>query len=689
MRDKEGMTQLVACQRQMQRHGVRRLLVISGDATWSAQQARQIAATTAGDWLWISPDVQSDRRTVSPESANQLLGQAFLHGVFDARQGLNVEALAAFSGVLQAGSWLLLLVPDWQNWPTTLDLDSRRWSEQPDAIATPRFIQRFCREIHADPQALVWRQEQAFTPRLLTDAPHWQPPHGEPTRHQQAILDRLLQAEDGVWVLTAARGRGKSTLSGMLVQQWPGRCWLTAPSRASGSRLEEQSGQGAMFWAPDALLAHLEQGNAADADWLLIDEAAAIPTPLLSRLIAFFPRVLLTTTVQGYEGTGRGFVLKFCASLPNWQDLRLTAPIRWAEGDPLETLLDKVLLFNEPDPQALPPNDPRPLRIEHFTADLWTQYPARLEAFYHLLTRAHYRTSPLDLRRLLDAPGMSFSAALRDEDIAAALWLVDEGGLDAALAHEVWAGRRRPRGNLVAQSLAAHGGFASAAVMSSRRITRIAVTPASRRQGIASALVAAQRLQAAREGRDYLSVSFGFTPSLWHFWQHCGFRMVRVGNQREASSGCYAAMAMLPLSDAGTRLCDEAVRQFTRNARQIPADVARCLVDGHSQPEAENAPSLEEADWRELAGFAFASRALDSSQSALCRLLSLSPLPLPALRARLELGLEGAAIVAQCKLSGKKALLKQYRDETRQALQHLDASQTSAWQRFAQPAASP
>lgn len=53
------------------------------------------------------------------------------------------------------------------------------------------------------------------------------------------------------------------------------------------------------------------------ASWLIVDEAAAIPGPLLRQLVTRFPRTLLTTTVQGYEGTGRGFLLKFCASFPH------------------------------------------------------------------------------------------------------------------------------------------------------------------------------------------------------------------------------------------------------------------------------------------------------------------------------------------------------------------------------------
>lgn len=46
-------------------------------------------------------------------------------------------------------------------------------------------------------------------------------------------------------------------------------------------------------------------------------------------------------------------------------------------------------------------------------------------------------------------------------------------------------------------------------------------------------------------GYDYLSVSFGYTAELWRFWQRCGFTLVRLGTHREASSGCYTAMALI------------------------------------------------------------------------------------------------------------------------------------------------
>ncbi|MDR3430551.1 MAG: GNAT family N-acetyltransferase [Rouxiella aceris] len=682
--DEQRLTvQLSQCQQQMLRQGMRRLLILSGEAAWCEQQALQIIGCFSGDWLWVSDRPQPGVRTEAATAVRHLLGQECLHGVFDARESLNVEALAAFSGLLRAGSWLIMLVPPWLQWASRPDLDSLRWSEQSAAIATPRFINRFCQSVEADDRVLLWRQHQLCQVNMLAPATDWFLPTGEPTPDQQAILAQLLPAEPGIWVLTAARGRGKSTLAGMLVQQWPGSCWLCAPSRAAGQRLSEQSGQAARFWAPDALLAYCESGAPVDADWLLIDEAAAIPTPLLTRLLVFFPRVLLTTTVQGYEGTGRGFLLKFCASLAQWHDLRLEAPVRWASHDPLETLLDDILLSREPP--ALPADNsaPAPMAFLQFDATTWDEHPERLSAFYSLLTSAHYRTTPLDLRRLLDAPGMSFAVACQREQLVAALWLVEEGGLAPSLAHEIWAGRRRPRGNLVAQSLAAHGGFPAAAVMRSRRVSRIAVVAACRRQGVARQLIAAQCEFAATQGLDYLSVSFGFTEALGQFWQACGFQLVRVGGQREASSGCYAAMAILPLSAEGSRLCQLATEQLCRDRAQLPREVASYLPLVSPSPADPDNSALNEADWRELAGFAYAHRSLDSSRSALRRLLALSVLALPTLRASVERQQSLAATVVQFALGGKKALLRRWREETHQALQQLNAGLATQWRDYA------
>ncbi|HFT8242079.1 TPA: tRNA(Met) cytidine acetyltransferase TmcA [Yersinia enterocolitica] len=669
---------IIASQALMAQQGHRRLLVLSGDADWARQQAINLSEQLPGDWLWIGDHFPPGANGILPTAAKTLLGQEGLHGVFDATNGLNTEALAVLAGVLRAGSWLLLLVPAWDDWALLPDSDSLRWSEQSAPISTPNFIRHMQRQLLASPDVFLWQQGQLPPVPQFAARPNWQPPDGTPTTEQQVILQRLMQARQGVWVLTAARGRGKSTLAGMLVAQSAGHCWVTGPGKAATQVLSQRAGDRARFWAPDALLEYCQQHDVSGVDWLLIDEAAAIPTALLSALLAHFPRALLTTTVQGYEGTGRGFLLKFCATLSDWHHLTLTDPIRWASHDPLEQIIDDIMLFDDDRiNDKLSPTESATTSIDITVCEQsdWLSNSELLRHFYGLLSSAHYRTTPLDLRRLMDAPGMHFSAAKVADSVVGALWLVDEGGLESALAHAVWAGQRRPKGSLVAQSLAAHSGQWQAPILLSRRISRVAVAPLWRQQGIARQMIAAEQARAQREGLDFLSVSFGYTVELACFWHACGFHLVRIGSHKEASSGCYAAMAVLPLSRAGKMLCEAARQQLVRDWYWLQQWIGLETPVSLFPPEQPDI-TLNDDDWLELAGFAFALRPLEASLPALQRLLLQDKAlqikaPLPALRQYLQQGRTTAEIVHHLGLSGRKALVSKWRQEAAEAMAEL------------------
>lgn len=654
------LTALHTLTAQMKREGIRRLLVLSGEERWCFDHALKLRDALPGDWLWISPQPDAENHC-SPSALQTLLGREFRHAVFDARQGFDAAAFAALSGTLKAGSWLVLLLPVWDEWENQPDADSLRWSDCPDPIATPHFVQHFKRVLTANNDAILWRQNQPFSLAHFTPRTDWHPATGAPQPEQQQLLQQLLTLPPGVAAVTAARGRGKSALAGQLISRIAGSAIVTAPAKAATDVLAQFAGEKFRFIAPDALLASDEQ-----ADWLVVDEAAAIPAPLLHQLVSRFPRTLLTTTVQGYEGTGRGFLLKFCARFPHLHRFELQQPIRWAQGCPLEKMVSEALVFDDENFTHTPQGN---IVISAFEQTLWRSEPETPLKVYQLLSGAHYRTSPLDLRRMMDAPGQHFLQAAGENEIAGALWLVDEGGLSQELSQAVWAGLRRPRGNLVAQSLAAHGSNPLAATLRGRRVSRIAVHPARQREGTGQQLIAGA-LQYTQD-LDYLSVSFGYTGELWRFWQRCGFVLVRMGNHREASSGCYTAMALLPMSDAGKQLAEREHYRLRRDAQAL------AQWNGEMLPvDPLNDAVLSDDDWLELAGFAFAHRPLLTSLGCLMRLLQTSELALPALRGRLQKNASDAQLCTTLKLSGRKLLLVRQREEAAQALFALDDVRT-------------
>lgn len=654
---------LTALSAQMADQGIRRLLVIAGEGEVCLQQANHLRISLPGDWLWVGESTDWPLHC-APRALTTLLGREFTHAVLDARYGFDVAALAALSGTLKPGSFLVLLAPPLDAWAQRPDNDSCRWSDTAEPIATPRFVEHFCRALRQDENVMLWSHAHPFRPPDFSARPAWHAATGAPEEEQRAILAELAAMPPGVMVVTAPRGRGKSALAGMHIARLATSAIVTAPGRSATDVLAHYAGE-MTFIAPDALLSRIAQGEPL-SEWLVVDEAAAIPGPLLTTLVSAFRYVLLTTTVQGYEGTGQGFLLKFCAGFPHLIHHQLHTPLRWAEGCPLEAFINRVLLFDDVSALTKPTGEATILSLDQ---SAWSTHPSLPSALYRLLASAHYRTSPLDLRRMMDAPGQHFWLTKTPDALLAALWLVEEGGLSAGLSQAVWAGFRRPRGNLVAQSLAAHGGSPLAATLRGLRVSRIAVHPSRQREGLGQALITHARQHVT--GCDYLSVSFGYTASLWHFWQRCGFQLVRLGSHREASSGCYTAMAVLPLTAAGQVLAANEQRRLARDLPWLDAWKGEKLPLTVS-PET----TLNNDDWQELAGFAFAHRPLSSATGALQRLLMQVDLPLNALRMQLTEKRSEADICHARALSGRKALLVAQRQEAASALSLLDPERT-------------
>ena len=540
--------------------------------------------------------------------ATNLLGQEFEHILFDGRNGIHLEALAIAAGTLKMSGTLCLVLSDWENLSLQLDQDSLRWNGNQSAIATPNFIYHFkqCIEHYHFP---ILREESAveFSPIFYSNEHH-----KNATLAQQQIIETILQAQRDIYFLTAKRGRGKSALLGMLANQIQAPVYLTAPNKSAVHSVIEFSEGGIEFIAPDELAIRLQtEPKFSQSAWLLVDEAAMIPLPLLQEYSQYFQHIVFSTTIHSYEGTGRGFELKFKRKIHRtFQHFELKNPLRWQENDPLEQFIDDLLLLNaEDDFQQFPFQPHLPYQIRE------AQKPPHIADFYGLMTLAHYRTSPLDLRRLLDGENQCFYFAEYQQNLLGAIWALEEGNMaDDELIIQIQQGKRRPKGNLVPQALCFYENLPQACKLRSLRISRIAVQPNWQKQGIG------QNLMKFMENSevDFLSVSFGYTDELAKFWQKCGFVLVHLGEHQEASSGCYSAIALRGLSKEGLALVDTAHKQFQRNI----------LLSFH--PFAINFQQnqldwqLDEFDWVSLKNFANFHRTLFSSIPAIRRLLKLA-----------------------------------------------------------------
>jgi tRNA(Met) cytidine acetyltransferase len=388
--------------------------------------------------------------------------------------------------------------------------------------------------------------------------------------------------------------------------------------------LPRERHQAIAFRAPDELLRDTPQ-----ADVLLVDEAAAIPAPLLEGLLIRYSRIAFATTVHGYEGTGRGFAVRFNRSLDrysnSWKQLTLAEPIRWAADDPLERLVFRMLLLdaNATPDSVLQKVDVDRCTIERLDRDQLLADETKLSELFGLLVLAHYRTRPLDMRHLLDGPNLSVYALCRGQHVAATALVADEGGFDAATARAIAAGRTRPHGHLLPETLAAHQGLAEAPGLRAARIMRIAVHPGVQRRGLGLQLVRHITREAAAAGYDYIGSSFGASSELLEFWKRPGWLPVRVSIQAGASSGYHSVVLLKALSAEGERLVVRARERFFAHFPHQLSDSLRNL-----EPElvcsvmrgAAHAVPLSDADWQDVEAFALQQRLPEVAIGALWRL---------------------------------------------------------------------
>lgn len=293
-----------------------------------------------------------------------------------------------------------------------------------------------------------------------------------------AIAEKTLQS---TVTLTAARGRGKSAALGVAIAaaiaHGYSNIFITSPSPENLKTLFEF-----VFKGFDALgyLDHVDytiiQSTNPDfnkaivrvnvhrqhrqtiqyiqpqdaytlgqAELLVIDEAAAIPLPLVRKLMGPY-LVFMASTINGYEGTGRSLSLKLIQQLREQsrggsknasseqiadrstgkeakggsgvslggrtlREITLSEPIRYAQGDAVEKWMNRLLCLDATLPRNSNPRGcphPSQCQLLHVNRDtLFSFHPVSekfLQQMMALYVASHYKNSPNDLQLMSDAP---------------------------------------------------------------------------------------------------------------------------------------------------------------------------------------------------------------------------------------------------------------------------------------------
>ncbi|KAI0695980.1 GNAT acetyltransferase 2-domain-containing protein [Cytidiella melzeri] len=262
------------------------------------------------------------------------------------------------------------------------------------------------------------------------------------------------------------------------------------------------------------------------AELVIIDEAAAIPLPLVRNLIGPY-LVFMASTINGYEGTGRSLSLKLVQQLREstrpsltknvaaneddaapstsqkgtakappkartLREMKLETPIRYSAGDKIEKWLNGLLCLDATVlPKASHQGCPHPSECELFYVSrdtLFSFHPASevfLQRMMALYVASHYKNQPNDLQLLSDAPAHHLFVLLhpiKDDDShlpepLVVLQVALEGKISKAAIMEGLSRGYRTGGDMIPWLITQQFQESKFALLSGARIVRIATHP--------------------------------------------------------------------------------------------------------------------------------------------------------------------------------------------------------------------
>ncbi|EMD40168.1 hypothetical protein CERSUDRAFT_46607 [Gelatoporia subvermispora B] len=526
----------------------------------------------------------TDIRYTYYKESQKILGQTFGMCVLQDFEAITPNLLARTIETVEGGGLVVILLKSMaslrQLYTMTMDVHARYRTSAHDSVVA-RFNERFILSLGSCEDCLVLDDELNVLPisrgkdikpieedrgkgkaeselKDLKESLADTKPVGELVKlaktidQAQAILtfvDAIAEKTlSSTVTLTASRGRGKSAALGLAIAaalaHGYSNIFVTSPSPENLKTLFEF-----IFKGLDALgyEEHLDYDIAqstnpefnkaiyiqpqdahvlGQAELVIIDEAAAIPLPLVRNLMGPY-LVFMASTINGYEGTGRSLSLKLIQQLREstrpsltkdaapaddaaasssskkslakappkartLREIKLETPIRYGAGDKVEKWLNALLCL---DATVLPRTSiqscPHPSQCELFYVSrdtLFSYHPASevfLQRMMALYVASHYKNQPNDLQLLSDAPAHHLFVLLppiKDDESTlpeplVVLQVALEGNISKQSILEGLSRGYRAGGDMIPWLLSQQFQESKFALLSGARIVRIATHP--------------------------------------------------------------------------------------------------------------------------------------------------------------------------------------------------------------------
>ncbi len=306
---------------------------------------------------------------------------------------------------------------------------------------------------------------------------------------------------------------------------------------------------------------------------IAVDEVASIGVSRLRRLLSMSRKVAATTTIHGYEGSGKSSLKIIRSLVKKYLEVWFKEPVRYLENDPLEEWLYETFMLNV-EPSAI--RDIVTTRYERMDTEKLVADKELLRNVYGILVLAHYRNEPDDLALLLDNPKHFVRILVNQEEKPIAVAQVSvEGPLDTRQLDLIVKGETLP-GVLLIDKLVRYG-LTNASQLRVWRIVRIAVLPEHQGRGYGSKLLSRIEEEARREDIDAVGAIFSGHESLG-FWLKNNYIVYYISPRYNRITGEKNIAVIKPLSHRARQVVEQAARIFKKrlllSAHNIYRDLA-------------------------------------------------------------------------------------------------------------------
>lgn len=332
----------------------------------------------------------------------------------------------------------------------------------------------------------------------------------------------------------------------------------------------------------------------------------------------------MASTIQGYEGTGRSLSIKLISKIKeeqtrSFKEINLEQAIRYADNDPVENWLNKLLCLDCVKDDTLFLSDyPHIEECELYLVnkDTLFSYKKTSEAFLNslmaLFVSSHYKNSPNDIQLISDSSSHKIFILTKNikkqtlsglPEIYCVIQVAEEGGITKDIIDRSKETDNLPPGDLIPWTLSNYFLDSDFPKIKGVRVVRIATHPSAQRMGYGkkaldllfnyyqgkcfniskmddsinntSSEVEKQStkgpllndLSEIEQPKDfsYVGTSFGLTNSLFKFWKNSGFTPVYMRTLQNTITGEYSCIMVKQIQNENIKLNENSTSNSTGN----------------------------------------------------------------------------------------------------------------------------